>query len=225
MVLRLAERLEVPLRDRNTLLLAAGYAPLYPERSLDDSALAPARAAVERILAGHEPFPALAVDRHWTLVAANRTVPLLLHGASPELLRPPVNVLRLSLHEDGLAPRIANLAEWRAHLLARLGRQVEMSADTDLANLLEELQGYPLPDTSDGNDPDIDPSLAGVAALLRLRTGYGTLAFLSTTMIFGTPVDITLSELAIEAFFPADAGTAETLDRVIAATNAGEMPP
>jgi transcriptional regulator with XRE-family HTH domain len=223
MVLRLAERLEVPLRDRNTLLLAAGYAPLYPERRLDDPSLAPARAAIERVLAGHEPYPALAVDRQWTLVAANGTVPLLLQGISPELLRPPVNVLRLSLHEDGLAPRIANLAEWRAHLLARLGRQVEMSADANLASLLEELQGYPLPETSGGNDSDIDPLLAGVAVPLRLRTAYGTLSFLSTTMIFGTPVDVTLSELAIEAFFPADAATTGILNQLTAETNHQEV--
>ena len=223
MVLRLAEQLDVPLRDRNTLLLAAGFAPLYPERGLDDPALSLARVAVERVLAGHEPYPALAVDGHWTLVAANRTVPLLLEGVAPDLLRPPVNVLRLSLHENGLAPRIANLAEWRAHLLARLGRQVEITADTDLASLLEELQGYPLPETSDGADPDVAPSLAGVAVPLRLRTPYGTLAFLSTTMIFGTPVDVTLSELAIEAFFPADAATTGILNQLTTARSDQEV--
>src|SRR5215212_2567232 len=142
MVLRLSERLEVPLRERNRMLLAAGFAPAYPERDLDDPALSVARAAIDRVLAGHEPFPALAVDRHWTLAAANRVVPALLTGVAPELLRPPINVLRLSLHPDGLAAQIANYLEWRDHLLARLSRQVELTADPRLSDLLQELRGY-----------------------------------------------------------------------------------
>src|SRR5215510_11240167 len=145
MVLRLSERLDVPLRDRNALLIAAGYAPVYPERPLDDPALQSARKAVDLVLAGHEPYPALAIDRHWTIIASNNAIPPLLAGADPSLLRPPVNALRLSLHPAGLAPRIANLAEWRSHLLARLQRQIEVTADPVLQELLNELRGYPAP--------------------------------------------------------------------------------
>jgi transcriptional regulator with XRE-family HTH domain len=213
MLMRLAERLEVPLRDRNTLLVAAGFAPVYPERALDDPALRVAREAVDRVLVGHEPYPALAVDRHWSLVAANRAVGPLLVGVDPDLLRPPVNVLRLSLHPAGLAPRIANLAEWRAHLLDRLRHQVEVSADPVLAELLEELGRYPAPGDAVAAEPVPDRELAGVVVPLRLRTDQGVLAFFSTTTIFGTPVDVTLADLAIESFFPANAATAEALRR------------
>src|SRR5262244_3339088 len=128
MVLRLAEQLEVPLRERNVLLIAAGYAPAFPERPLDDPALQAARKAVDLVLAGHEPYPALAIDRHWTLIASNNAVPPLMAGADPSLLRPPVNVLRLSLHPAGLSPRIVNLPQWRAHLLERLRRQIDLTA-------------------------------------------------------------------------------------------------
>lgn len=155
MVLRLADRLNVPLRERNTMLLAAGFASAYPEHGFDDSALEVARAAVNRVLAGHEPFPALAVDRYWSLIAANRVVPGLLVGVAPELLQPPINVLRLSLHPDGLAPRIANLPEWRSHLLTRLSGQVEITADQQLAELLEELQSYPGSQNSKGTDRSV----------------------------------------------------------------------
>jgi transcriptional regulator with XRE-family HTH domain len=214
MLLRLTERLEVPLRERNTMLLAAGFAPAYPERDLDDPALGAARAAVDRVLTGHEPFPALAVDRSWTLVAANRVVPALLSGVTPKLLQPPINVLRLSLHPDGLAAQIANLPEWRAHLLARLSRQVELTADSRLSDLLQELRGYDANrDTRDAEQPVSDHDPASLAVPLRLHTEHGTLSLLGTTMVFGTPVDVTLSELAIEAFFPADAATADLLQR------------
>jgi transcriptional regulator with XRE-family HTH domain len=214
MLLRLAERLEVPLRERNTLLLAAGFAPAYPERDLDDPALRVARVAIDRVLAGHEPFPALAIDRHWTLVAANRVVPALLTGVAPELLQPPINVLRLSLHPDGLAAQITNLPEWRAHLLARLSRQVELTADPRLSDLLQEVAGYAGDRSTRNTDQPIsDQSVTSVAVPLRLRTEHGTLSLISTTMVFGTPVDVTLSELAIEAFFPADAATAGLLPR------------
>ena len=212
MLLRLTERLDVPLRERNTMLLAAGFAPAYPERALDDPALEVARAAVDRVLLGHEPFPALAVDRYWTLIAANRVVPALLTGSASELLQPPLNVLRLSLHPEGLAPRIANLPEWRVHLLGRLSRQVEITADPRLAELLRELQRYPgSPNTRDMDEP----ISISVAVPLRLHTEHGLLSLFSTTMIFGTPVDVTLSELAIEAFFPADAATADLLQRFV----------
>jgi transcriptional regulator with XRE-family HTH domain len=214
MVLRLAEQLEVPLRERNALLLAAGYAPLYPERGLDDPALAAARTAIERVLAGHEPFPALAVDRHWTLVAANRAVAPLLTGAAPELIRPPLNVLRLSLHSRGLAPRIVNLGEWRAHLLGRLSRQIALTADTVLADLFTELESYDDAALSSASGDDRDLALEGVAVSLRLQSEHGLLSFISTTMVFGTPVDLTLAELAIEAFFPADIATGEALTQL-----------
>src|SRR5262245_62226362 len=217
MVLNLAERLDVPLRDRNLLLLAAGYAPVFRERPLGDPALASARTAVDLVLQGHEPYPALAVDRHWTMVAANRAVTRLLGGAAAALLQPPVNVLRLSLHPDGLAPRIANLAEWRAHLLERLRRQVEASADETLAALLSELSAYPAPRRPQSAVSSEDLNYAGVVVPLRLVVDGGVLSFLSTTTVFGTPVDITLAELALESFFPADAATGEALRRLASA--------
>jgi transcriptional regulator with XRE-family HTH domain len=211
MVLHLAERLAVPLRDRNLLLVSAGYAPVFAERPIGDPALAAARKAIELVLKGHEPYPALAVDRHWTLVDANRAVAPLLAGAAPTLLKPPVNVLRLSLHPDGLAPRIANLPEWRAHLLERLRKQIEVSADPMLVALLEELRALPAP--SRRPPPAPNPDYAGVVVPLQLATEAGVLSFLSTTTVFGTPVDVTLSEIALESFFPADRATAEALQR------------
>jgi transcriptional regulator with XRE-family HTH domain len=214
MVLRLAARLDVPLRERNALLLAAGYAPTYRERSLDDPELAPARRAIDLLLKAHEPYPALAVDRRWTMVAANAVVPLLLASvADASLLRPPVNVLRLSLHPGGLAPAIANLPDWRTHILERLERQIEASADPALVDLRAELAAYPVPRAAT-RDP-LDP--AGLVVPLVLRTEAGTLSFLSTTTVFGTPVDVTLSELAIESFFPTDPETAEALRGLAAA--------
>lgn len=206
MVLRLANRLDVPLRERNRLLVAAGYAPMYGERGLDDPTMAAARAAVERVLKGHEPYPALAVDRHWNLVSYNRAVPVLMAGADPQLLEPPLNVLRLSLHPQGLAPRIANLGAWRAHLLERLHQQVASSGDAVLGALADELRGYPGP----RDDSHAAPEQNVVVPLL-LETPHGRLSFISTTTVFGTPVDVTLSELALETFFPADAATAERL--------------
>ena len=214
MLLHLAERLEVPLRGRNALLVAAGYAPVFRETPLEDPALGAARRAVELVLAGHEPFPALAVDRHWTLVASNRAVPLMLAGLDPSMLAAPVNVLRLSLHPRGLAPRIVNLAEWRTHLLARLRRQIDATADAVLAELHDELNTYPVPrEDPPGAPPATD--YAGVAIPFQLATEAGVLSFLSTTTIFGTPVDITLSELALESFFPADAATSDALSRIL----------
>jgi transcriptional regulator with XRE-family HTH domain len=212
MVLHLAERLDVPLRQRNVLLIAAGYAPVFAERALDHPALAPARAAVDQVLAGHEPYPALAVDRHWQLVAANPAAQRLMAGVAPHLLQPPVNVMRVALHPEGLAPLTENLAEWRGHLLDRLARQVETTGDPALATLSEELARYPAPSRR-----PVPPAADPVVLPLRLRFGDATLAFFSTTTVFGTPNDITLSELAVEAFFPADAATAEML-RAMAAT-------
>ncbi|HYF09894.1 MAG TPA: helix-turn-helix transcriptional regulator [Acetobacteraceae bacterium] len=223
MVLHLAERLEVPLRERNFLLVAAGYAPVFPERALDDPAMMAANEAVQRVLTGHEPHPAIAVNRHWNLLSANRAFAPLLAGIDGALLAPPVNVLRLSLHPRGAAPRIANLPEWRAHILARLRRQVEVSADATLMALLEELRGYPVPAST---RPVPMADLDSVAVPLRLAMPEGTLSFLSTTMVFGTPMDITLAELTIEAFFPADAATAEATRRLTsAATDPHPGPP
>ncbi len=212
MVLRLAERLDVPLRERNAMLLAAGYAPIFPQRSLDDPALKPAREAIDLILNGHEPFPALAIDRHWTLVAANNAVAPLLEGiADSALLEPPVNVLRLSLHPQGLAPRIANLTEWRAHLLERLHHQIDLTADAVLSELMGELMAYSAPSEAASSRRGAKRDYGGVVIPLELVTEHGLLSFFSTTTVFGTPIEVTLSELAIEAFFPADAATAEIL--------------
>lgn len=211
MILRFAEHLQIPLRARNVLLNAAGFAAAFQERSLDDAALATARAAVDLVLKGHEPFPAIAVDRHWTLVASNRAVAPMFEGIDPSLLEPPVNVLRVSLHPRGLAPRIANFAEWRAHVVERLRRQVEASADAELAELLRELRTCPVPPESNLCAPRRDRDYAGVVVPIELRTPEGVLAFFSTTTVFGTPVDITLSELAVESFFPADEATAQAL--------------
>ena len=213
LLLELAEQLDVPLRERNILLTAAGYAPVFGERPLDNPALQAARQVIDLLLAGHEPYPALALDRHWTLVAANRAVAPLLAGVDATLLRPPVNVLRLSLHPQGLAPRIVNFAEWRAHLLARLRHQIELTADARLIDLLTELRAYPTPARDQARSTMPDRDYAGIAVPLRLQTQQGTLAFLSTTTVFGTPVDITLAELALESFFPANAATAAILTR------------
>jgi transcriptional regulator with XRE-family HTH domain len=208
MVLKLAEHLEVPLRERNHLLLAAGYAPVYAQNALDTPEMAPVRQALRRLMAGHEPYPAAVVDRHWTLVEGNSGIALLTRGVAPELLQPPVNVLRVSLHPDGMAPRIANLGEWRAHLLGRLRRQVALTADDRLAELLDELRGYPC----DEPEPEVEiPAPGDVVISLRLRHEHTELSFLSTVATFGTPLDVTVAELAIESFFPADEPTAATL--------------
>jgi len=215
-VLHLAEQLEIPLRERNRLLLTAGYAPVFPERALDDPALAVARSAVERVLRGHEPYPALAIDRHWTLLMANRMVAALLGGIPAALLQPPVNVVRLTLHPDGLAPRIRNLRQWRAHVLERVAHQAAISADQVLIDLLADLKAFPLPRAL-GSDASVLSDGGDVFIPLQLETEVGVLSLISTTTVFGTPVDITLAELALECFFPADAATAERLRAVAAA--------
>lgn len=214
MLLRLAEQLAVPLREQNILLVAAGYAPIFPERPLDAPELQAARQAVDLVLAGHEPYPALAIDRHWTLVAANRAIAPLLVAADPILLQPPVNVIRFSLHPAGLAPHIINYQEWRAHVLARLRRQIDISADPVLTELLRDIAAYPAPAarTHTPVPPQAEPQ---VVVPFRLRTDAGDLAFISTTTIFGTPVDITVAELAIESFFPADAATARAMRQIV----------
>jgi transcriptional regulator with XRE-family HTH domain len=227
MVLRLAERLGVPLRERNALLVAAGYAPMYRERPLDDPALAAARQAVQLILRSHEPCPAMAIDRHWQLVAHNAIVPQLLAGADAALLQPPVNVLRLSLHPRGLAPRIVNLGQWRHHLFERLRQQIQATGDAVLQALEAELRGYPL--AAEAGSAHLAGEVLGVAMPLQLRTPLGCLSFISTVTVFGTPVDVTLQELALETFFPADRATEQALrelaSRAPAAVAGGPVEP
>jgi transcriptional regulator with XRE-family HTH domain len=207
MILRLTEHLDVPLRERNQLLLAGGFAPAYPINELDAPQLSAVRAALRQVLTGHEPYPAVVVDRTWTLVEANAAVALLTEGAAAELLTPPVNVLRLSLHPDGMAPRIANLAEWRAHLLSRLHRQALATGDPALHRLHEELLGYP---GGEGEAPE-PPGPTEVVVPLRYSHRGVELSFFSISAVFGTPLDVTVAELAIESFFPADEATAKAL--------------
>lgn len=198
MLLHLAEQLEIPLRERNRLLSAAGYAPLYSQHGLDDPALAAARAAIEQLLKAHEPYPALTIDRQWNLLAANAAVAPFFAGIPAELLGPPLNVLRISLHTQGLAPRIVNLAQWRAYLLMRLQHDIDSSGDPQLQALYEELLGYPAP-----LEP-VEAPPPSVLMPLKLRTEKGVLSLISTVTVFGTPNDVTLAELALETFFPAD---------------------
>jgi transcriptional regulator with XRE-family HTH domain len=213
MVLHLAEKLDLPLRERNIMLVSAGFAPVYSQKSLDDPGLRSARQAVDLVLRGHEPYPALAVDRHWSLIAANEALFPLVGDVDPALLKPPVNVLRLSIHPAGLARRIVNFTEWRNHLVGRLRHQVDVTGDAFLARLIEELRAYPIPDGA-VRGPVPAQDYGGVVVPLKLSTGEGVLTLFSTTTVFGTPVDVTLSELAIEAFFPADPETALALRRM-----------
>jgi transcriptional regulator with XRE-family HTH domain len=210
MVLHLAEELDVPLRERNTLLVAAGYAPVYRETPLDSDDMAGVRGALEQLLAGHEPNPALVVDRQWNLVLANRAVGVLLADVPAELLAPPANVLRVSLRPDGLASRITNFAEWSGHLLSRLGREVTATGHPALAKLYDELAALPGVATPEPPVPHGDGA-SRLMVTLRLKSALGDLAFFSTVATFGTAVDVTLAELSIETFFPADAATADAL--------------
>lgn len=211
LVVHLAEHLDVPLRERNTLLLAAGYAPAYTETELAAPELGPIRVALEQVLAAHEPYPAVVVDRHWDVVAMNAGTGVLLAGVDPAAVTPPVNVLRLALSPAGLASRIVNFDEWSAHLLDRLRRQVLRSGDVELSALHDELAA--LPGVSRGRDRLPAEAPPALAVPLRLRTETGELAFVSTVTTFGTPLDITLAELTLEAFLPADAATAAALGR------------
>jgi hypothetical protein len=214
MVLRLCERLEVPLRDRNVLLLAAGFAPAFQERSLAE--LAAARTAMERILQAHIPYPAFALDRHWNVVLSNGALPQLYEGCSPDLLRQPVNAVRLILHPHGMGPRIINFVEWRAHTIAVLRQQIASRPDPAVETLLAEVMSYPSPraatglTASDGSQRYATP--------LQVATRLGTVAFLSTTTVFGTPTDVTLSELALEMLFPADERTVAVVGSMIEET-------
>ena len=203
MLLHLAEQLDVPLRERNELLLAAGFAPAYGRRGLDDPDMSAVLSAMDLVLAAYEPYPAVVVDRSWCLVAGNRSVAVFTEGVTADLLAPPANVLRLSLHPDGLAPRILNLPQWRRHVLHRLAREAHLTGDPQLAALHRELAA--LPGGTDRTPPN------GIAVPLRVRHESSVLSFLSTVTTFGTAVDLTAAELSIEAFLPADAATAEVL--------------
>jgi len=209
MVLHLAEQLEVPRRERNVLLVAAGYAPIFPERSLQDPALEGARKAIDLVLEAQKPYPAFALDRHWNIAASNNALPELYVGVAPALLQPPINALRLSLHPHGLAPKVANLPEWRAHLLARLKRQIDLTGDAELTDLLEEVCEFP----GGVSKTPVPPGATAHAVVVPLQIAVQgrVLSFFSTTTIFGTPVDVTLSELALECFYPADDATAEAV--------------
>jgi transcriptional regulator with XRE-family HTH domain len=211
MVMRLAAKLDVPLRERNVFLVAAGYAPLYRESRLDDPTFAQARQTVDLILKSHEPYPALAIDRHWNVVAANRVVSRLLEGVDPILLKEPMNVLRLSLSPRGLANRIVNFTEWRAHLFERLDHQIGATMDPTLKALHAELLDLPLPEPRAAEAPG---ERSALAVPLKLATPQGVLSFISTTTVFGTPADVTLQELALETFFPLDDFTTEAQQRL-----------
>jgi transcriptional regulator with XRE-family HTH domain len=213
MVLRLAEHLDIPLRERNRLLVAAGYAPLYVERSLEEPEMTPVHRALDRFLRAHEPYPAVVLDRHYNLVSANDALGIVTAGVAPELLAPPANALRVTLHPRGMAPRILNLTDWSAHLLHRLRRQAALTADPELEALHDELASYP---GVSEQSPREDGSGSDIVLPLRLRAGDRELAFFSTVSTFGTPVDITLAELMIEAFYPANAATASYLLQDIA---------
>ncbi|WP_280829496.1 helix-turn-helix transcriptional regulator [Mycobacterium sp. OTB74] len=204
MVLKLADALNIPAREQNRMLLAAGHAPVYAERPLDDPEMSAVRTGIERVLAAYAPFPCLAVDHGWNIVSTNAGVAVLLQGVAPELLESP-NALRISLHPSGLAPRIRNLAQWRHHVISRLQREVTTSASAELQDLLDEIEAYP-----GGNSGTAD--LGGVAVPLQIDGPDGQiLTFLSTVTTFGTALDLTAAELSIEAFLPADESTAQAL--------------
>ncbi|MEV8455225.1 helix-turn-helix transcriptional regulator [Streptomyces sp. NPDC052095] len=207
MILRLADRLDVPVRERNALLLAAGYAPRYAQTPLDDPAFGPLREGMERLLEAYEPYPAIVVDGTYDVVAANRGMAVLAEGAAEHLLTPPVNAMRLTLHPRGLAPRIRNLREWRADLLGQMERQIALVRSAELRELYEEVAAYPVPE---GGVPGPVPSLPFALPLL-IEHGGRTLSFVCSIATFNTPMDVTVAELAIETFLPADRATADHL--------------
>jgi transcriptional regulator with XRE-family HTH domain len=210
--LRILKQLDVPFREQNRLLLASGHAPAFPERSLDDPELSPVREALDQILSSHEPFPAVVVDRHWNLIAANSPMLALAERVAidPALLEPPINILRLGFHPRGLSPVILNLGHWRAHFCQRLERQIAVTGDPDLTALLDEIVGYPIPD--DDQDPGPDPEARAMLGPVRFRPpDGGELSFFGMFATFDTPFEVTTSELAMELLFPADQATAEAL--------------
>jgi transcriptional regulator with XRE-family HTH domain len=213
MVLRLAEHLDVPVRERNALLLAAGYAPRYPETPLDDPALGALREGIERLIQGYDPYPALVVDATYHVVAANRGILMLLDGIPEHLLAPPLNAMRLTLHPEGLAPRIRNLREWRGHLLDQMGRQIALHRSEPLRKLYEEVAAYPVPEAETDAGP-VEPA-PHFALPMRIEHEGRTLSFISSISTFNTPMDVTVAELAIETFLPADPATAKYLQSLL----------
>ncbi|MFC5954869.1 helix-turn-helix domain-containing protein [Streptomyces pratens] len=221
MVLRLAEHLDVPVRERNALLLAAGYAPRFPETPLDDPALDALREGIERLIGGYEPYPALVVDARYDVVAANRGVMMLFDGVPESLLVPPLNAVRLTLHPQGLAPRIRNLREWRGHLLEQMERQIALRRSAPLRALYEEVAAFPVPESGPGEGPGEGPgdadgsqqsaSVAYFALPMRIEHGGRILSFVSSISTFNTPMDVTVAELAVETLLPADPATAKYL--------------
>ncbi len=212
MVMRLAEQLEIPLRERNVLLASAGFAPVFQEKKLEDVEMSAVRAAIDVILKGHEPNPAIAIDRRWNLHAMNNAARLLTTMVDAKLLEPPVNVLRFCLHPSGLAQHIVNYFEWQHHLIEHLERQVQVTGDALLSALVAELKEYP-PPRGAVRPRNGEGFGYNVAVPLKLRTPAGELSFMSVTTVFGTPIEITLEELAIESFFPADEATTLFLDQ------------
>lgn len=210
MVLRLADHLDVPVRERNALLIAAGYAPRYPERAVDDPSMSALREGMERLLTGYEPYPALVLDGTYQVLAANRGVQALLEGVADHLLDPPMNAMRITLHPEGLAPRIRNLPEWRGHLLDQMDRQLALLRSAPLRELYEEVAAYPLPEPG-GREPAAGGGHAPFALPMMIEHGGRVLSFISTIATFNTPMDVTVSELAIETFLPADPETAAAL--------------
>ncbi|WP_086736826.1 helix-turn-helix domain-containing protein [Streptomyces glaucescens] len=213
MVLRLAEHLDVPVRDRNALLLAAGYAPRFPETPLDDPALGALRAGMERLIRGYEPYPALVVDATYNVVAANRGITMLLDEVPEDLLAPPLNAMRLTLHPRGLAPRIRNLREWRGHLLAQMERQIALHRSAPLRALYEEVAAYPVPEPAPAAEPE-EP-VPYFALPMQIEYEGRILSFISSISTFNTPMDVTVAELAIETFLPADPATVKHLQELV----------
>lgn len=226
MLLRLAEHLQIPLRERNVLLNRAGFASAFAERQLADPSLELARSAIDLLLAAHYPLPAFVVDRHWTLVASNGALRPFLKGVDAALLRPPVNVLRLTLNPRGIAPRLANYQEWRLHVLGKLHRQISVSGDAVLLELLHEFRNYPVPrGVETATSSSVTPECTRIVIPFQLHTEAGILSFFSTTTIFGTPIDITLSELSLESFYAADAATAVAMQKAGGQNSSSAVPP
>jgi transcriptional regulator with XRE-family HTH domain len=221
LVLRLGEELGIPLRERNTLLVAAGFAPIFQQRRFDDPSFDSVRAILDLALEKQKPFPAYVIDRHWTVVASNAAVPELYEGVAPELVRPPINVIRLMLNPRGMAPRIVNFAAWRTHLLAQVRRQLSLTADPFLEGLLREALAFPAGKADDAGQAAIE----GPAMLLEVETRLGCLSFLGATTVFGTPADVTLEEIALEILYPADAFTDKTVRAAAAAPAAAPTAP
>ena len=220
LILRLAEELQIPLRDRNALLVSAGFAPVFQQRPFSDRSFDSVRAILELALETHKPFPAYVIDRHWTVVASNSAIPEMYEGVAPELLRPPINVIRLMLDPRGMASRIVNFTAWRVHLLAQLRRQLSLTADPVLERLLREALAYPGGSADDGRSADDGhAAVDGPAMPLEVATRFGRLSFMGATTVFGTPADVTLEEIALEVLYPADAFTEKTV-RALAASSA-----